>query len=129
MLTAIAIFLVSASVMVVLRVGAQDVLSEKITPGRLGQFVLYVSKCVQNGPDCIGWGGRIRTSAWRNQNPLPYRLATPQTHWQIVGRLGRRVLFTIAGDEIAGGRTIATQPLRINVCRPAVWACALCRRT
>jgi hypothetical protein len=27
----------------------------------------------------IGWGGRIRTSAWRNQNPLPYRLATPQS--------------------------------------------------
>ena len=26
----------------------------------------------------IGWGGRIRTSAWRNQNPLPYHLATPQ---------------------------------------------------
>ena len=25
-----------------------------------------------------GWGGRIRTSVWRNQNPLPYRLATPQ---------------------------------------------------
>ena len=24
-----------------------------------------------------GWGGRIRTSVWRNQNPLPYRLATP----------------------------------------------------
>jgi ATP-binding cassette, subfamily B, bacterial len=40
-LTAIAIFLVSASVVVVLWVGAQDVLSEKITPGRLGQFVLY----------------------------------------------------------------------------------------
>ena len=28
--------------------------------------------------DIFGWGGRIRTSAWRNQNPLPYRLATPQ---------------------------------------------------
>jgi hypothetical protein len=27
-----------------------------------------------------GWGGRIRTSVWRNQNPLPYRLATPQLH-------------------------------------------------
>ena len=26
----------------------------------------------------IGWGGRIRTSVWRDQNPLPYRLATPQ---------------------------------------------------
>jgi hypothetical protein len=37
-----------------------------------------------------GWGGRIRTSAWRNQNPLPYRYTkhpTPleaskcQRHW------------------------------------------------
>jgi hypothetical protein len=26
----------------------------------------------------VGWGGRIRTSAWRYQKPLPYRLATPQ---------------------------------------------------
>src|SRR2546421_28336 len=26
----------------------------------------------------IGWGGRIRTSEWRDQNPLPYHLATPQ---------------------------------------------------
>ena len=26
----------------------------------------------------VGWGGRIRTSAWWNQNPLPYHLATPQ---------------------------------------------------
>jgi integrase len=25
-----------------------------------------------------GWGGRIRTYVWRDQNPLPYRLATPQ---------------------------------------------------
>ena len=41
MLTAFAIFLVSASVVVVLWVGAQDVLTAKITPGRLGQFVLY----------------------------------------------------------------------------------------
>ena len=40
-LTAIAIFLVSASVVIVLWVGAQDVLAAKITPGRLGQFVLY----------------------------------------------------------------------------------------
>jgi ATP-binding cassette subfamily B protein len=40
-LTAFAIFLVSTSVVVVLWVGAQDVLTEKVTPGRLGQFVLY----------------------------------------------------------------------------------------
>jgi ATP-binding cassette subfamily B protein len=41
LLTGIAIFLVSASVIVVLWVGAQDVLAAKMTPGRLGQFVLY----------------------------------------------------------------------------------------
>jgi ATP-binding cassette subfamily B protein len=40
-LTAVAIFLVATSVVVVLWIGAQDVLSAKITPGRLGQFVLY----------------------------------------------------------------------------------------
>jgi ATP-binding cassette subfamily B protein len=40
-LTAIAIFLVFASVVVVLWVGAQDVLGHRITPGVLSQFVLY----------------------------------------------------------------------------------------
>jgi ATP-binding cassette, subfamily B, bacterial len=40
-LTAIAIFLVATSVVIVLWVGAQDVLTAKITPGRLGQFILY----------------------------------------------------------------------------------------
>ena len=40
-LTAIVIFLVFASIVVVLWVGAQDVLAGQITPGRLGQFVLY----------------------------------------------------------------------------------------
>jgi ATP-binding cassette subfamily B protein len=41
LLTGFAIFLVATSVVIVLWVGAQDVLSAKITPGRLGQFVLY----------------------------------------------------------------------------------------
>ncbi|MBV8792746.1 MAG: ATP-binding cassette domain-containing protein, partial [Pseudolabrys sp.] len=41
LLTAIAIFLVFGSIVVVLWVGAQDVLAGDITPGRLGQFVLY----------------------------------------------------------------------------------------
>jgi ATP-binding cassette subfamily B protein len=40
-LTAIAIFLVFASVVMVLWIGAQDVLAGRITAGRLGQFVLY----------------------------------------------------------------------------------------
>jgi ATP-binding cassette subfamily B protein len=40
-LTAIAIFLVFGSVVVVLWVGAQDVLAGAMTPGRLSQFVLF----------------------------------------------------------------------------------------
>ncbi|MFL6798777.1 MAG: ABC transporter transmembrane domain-containing protein [Xanthobacteraceae bacterium] len=40
-LTAIAIFLVFGSVVVVLWVGAQDVLADRMTAGRLSQFVLY----------------------------------------------------------------------------------------
>jgi ATP-binding cassette, subfamily B, bacterial len=40
-LTAIAIFLVFSSVIVVLWVGAQDVIAGEMTPGRLSQFVLY----------------------------------------------------------------------------------------
>jgi ATP-binding cassette subfamily B protein len=41
LLTGFAIFLVASSVVIVLWVGAQEVLAEQITPGRLGQFILY----------------------------------------------------------------------------------------
>ena len=41
LLTAFAIFIVSASVVIVLWVGAQDVLNGTITAGRLSQFLLY----------------------------------------------------------------------------------------
>jgi ATP-binding cassette, subfamily B, bacterial len=40
-LTGIAIFLVATSVILVLWFGAQQVLAGQITPGRLGQFILY----------------------------------------------------------------------------------------
>ena len=40
-LTGIAIFLVAASVIIVLWIGAQEVLAGQITPGRLSQFILY----------------------------------------------------------------------------------------
>ena len=40
-LTSIAIFLIFSSVVLVLWVGAQDVLAGDITPGRLSQFILY----------------------------------------------------------------------------------------
>jgi ATP-binding cassette subfamily B protein len=41
LLTAIIIFLVFASVVIILWVGAQDVLAGRTTPGTLGQFILY----------------------------------------------------------------------------------------
>ena len=39
-----------------------------------------------------GWGGRIRTSIWRNQNPLPYclELAAPDPRSRVQSR--RRAL-------------------------------------
>jgi ATP-binding cassette, subfamily B, bacterial len=40
-LTGIAIFLVATCIIVVLWIGAQQVLAGQITPGRLGQFILY----------------------------------------------------------------------------------------
>jgi ATP-binding cassette, subfamily B, bacterial len=40
-LTAVVIFLVFASVVVILWIGAQDVLAGRTSPGRLGQFLLY----------------------------------------------------------------------------------------
>ncbi len=40
-LTAFALFLVFASVVAVLWIGAQDVMAGRLTPGALGQFVLY----------------------------------------------------------------------------------------
>ncbi|HEY0234150.1 MAG TPA: ABC transporter ATP-binding protein/permease [Afipia sp.] len=42
-LTAVVIFLVSASVVAILWIGSHDVLSGNITAGRLGQFVLYAA--------------------------------------------------------------------------------------
>jgi hypothetical protein len=58
-----------------------------------------------------GWGARIRTWEWRNQNPLPYHLATPQYRRIGAGRLGRL-------------RNIATGPAPSNVRpgRPAILA-------
>ena len=45
--------------------------------------------------EAFGWGGRDRTSAWGNQNPLPYRLATPQ-------QAGRGAAV-VAAESLSGG--------------------------
>src|SRR5208282_2623186 len=55
-----------------------------------------------------GWGGRIRTSEWRNQNPLPYHLATPHC----------TVGLPPARPRAIGRRNIAARPPPINVAGP-----------
>src|SRR5271167_4489998 len=39
---------------------------------------MVLGPCLVREEKHAGWGGRIRTSESRNQNPLPYHLATPQ---------------------------------------------------
>ena len=41
-----------------------------------GLFARSVEENRETG--LVGWGAWIRTRGWRNQNPLPYHLATPQ---------------------------------------------------
>ncbi len=41
-------------------------------------------------PGKNGWGGRIRTHGWRDQNPLPYRLATPQSSFGLFKNTTRK---------------------------------------
>src|SRR5688572_3728754 len=49
-----------------------------------GARVFYGFTGVAQGRN--GWGGRIRTSEWRLQRPLPYHLATPQDSSPSTGR-------------------------------------------
>jgi hypothetical protein len=46
------------------------------SPANGGSFA--TKRQTLNLPTLAGWGARIRTWEWRNQNPLPYHLATPQ---------------------------------------------------
>src|SRR5262249_62356052 len=57
-LTAIIIFIVFTSVVAILWVGSHDVLTGQITPGRLGQFVLYAAFAAAGlGQLSAVWGG------------------------------------------------------------------------
>ncbi len=54
--------------------------SFRISVSKRAQKLGQEHSCFHNKLSALspGWGGRDRTSEWRNQNPLPYRLATPQ---------------------------------------------------
>jgi hypothetical protein len=45
---------------------------------RPSRSLLRVARSKGSVPPHGNWGGRIRTSEWRLQRPLPYHLATPQ---------------------------------------------------
>ena len=48
-------------------------------------------------PKYSGWGGRDRTYECRNQNPVPYHLATPQYRIAIDSRL-KQIQITDADE-------------------------------
>jgi ATP-binding cassette, subfamily B, bacterial len=63
LLTAIAIFLVFASVVIVLWVGAQDVLDGLMTPGRLSQFVLFAVFAAASLGELSQVGGEVAAAS------------------------------------------------------------------
>ena len=48
--------------------------------------LLFARNCVGIAARRYGWGARIRTWEWRDQNPLPYHLATPQHYRNLTDR-------------------------------------------
>ncbi len=87
LLTGFAIFLVSSSVVVVLWIGAQEVLSLEITPGRLGQFILYAVLASSALGSLSEIGGEIAAASGAAERlfeilaikPAIFRPAQPQT--------------------------------------------------
>jgi hypothetical protein len=66
----------------------------------LGWYVLLYfpgNLIVRSSEYGIGWGGRIRTSACKDQNLVPYRLATPQKIYKKVIKVKMKALclFTL----------------------------------
>ena len=51
-------------------------LDQSLTRGKVDISTSPGNRVTQTG--MAGWGARIRTWEWWNQNPLPYHLATPQ---------------------------------------------------
>src|SRR5262245_239214 len=52
-------------------------LPERRVPVHSEDMGYIIGPSIRDGPSPAGWGARIRTWEWRNQNPLPYHLATP----------------------------------------------------
>ena len=69
----------------------------------------------------VGWGAWIRTRGWRNQNPLPYHLATPQ-RFRHIARSARTIATPGQPSNASPGRrTACLRPLRHPVIQPLHW--------
>src|ERR1700726_4415906 len=80
-----------------------------LSHGRLASLFALRRNATETG--LAGWGGRIRTSEWRDQNPLPYHLATPQ-HFK-----AQSTQSAPRTQQLVHGRSIQTTS---NVTRPAI---------
>jgi hypothetical protein len=67
-----------------LEIADQRLARTSLSRGNVGGFPTPGNHTAETG--LAGWGARIRTWEWRNQNPLPYHLATPQYALERAGR-------------------------------------------
>ena len=58
------------------KIAPQRFRSVSLTRGNVAP--IFSNRTSPLGTGLVGWGARTRTWEWRNQNPLPYHLATPQ---------------------------------------------------
>jgi hypothetical protein len=87
--------------------------SRKLCRTRLRTAHAKSDKDVISQQDGAGWGAWIRTRGWRNQNPLPYHLATPQCRpvWVLLGP-HRIAAASPPGNEALRNRRVPTGTIR-----------------
>lgn len=70
---------------------------------------LYLIELLKGGNSfflfCRAWDGRIRTSEYRDQNPLPYHLATPHFNF-----------YSVLLNRSIGCSSIPVQALKFDYC-------------
>src|SRR5215472_14745845 len=72
------------------RITLQRLRNVSLTPGK--SHIIRQHRTERTETRLVGWGGRTRTSEWRNQNPLPYHLATPHFRAACLRRNGARTI-------------------------------------
>ena len=127
-LTAIIIFLVFGSVVVILWVGAQDVLAGRTTPGTLGQFILYAVFAASGlGQLSEVWGELSQASGAAER--LTELLAVEPGH-QGAGASGRAARAGARRGGVRGGALRLSDAAAMRSCSTACRSmCARARRS